>query len=137
MNDIKARLKFPAIGLIAVGVVNFVTGIVLILGRLVSLVRGPERVISDEAERLGYMIAGIYFPMTGLLSLAAAPVVIFGGIQMLSARKYSLAVLAAILALVPLSSVCCITGIPIGIWALIVLRHPEVRAAFEGSPMPA
>ncbi|MGH9882007.1 MAG: hypothetical protein ACRD6N_11280, partial [Pyrinomonadaceae bacterium] len=68
--------------------------------------------------------------------LAASPIIIFGGIQMLRARRYSIALVAAILALIPLSSVCCIPGIPIGIWALIVLRQPEVMAAFESYQMP-
>ena len=121
----------PAIGLIIVGAVNVLSAVVLLLGRIVSLVKGPDRVITDEDERLGYMVASIYFPMVSLISLAAAPIIIFGGIQMLRARRYSIALLAAVLALIPLSSVCCVPGVPIGIWALLVLRHPEVKAAFE------
>ena len=39
---------------------------------------------------------------------------------------------AAVLALIPVTSVCCVPGIPIGIWALVVLHQPEVRAAFFG-----
>jgi hypothetical protein len=58
------------------------------------------------------------------------------GVQMLSARKYSIALLAAIPALMPFSSLCCVLGVPIGIWAIIVLRNPEVRAAFQNSQMP-
>lgn len=132
MNDVKTKLQLPAIGLIIVGALNALSALVLILGRIVSLVKGREPVITDEDRRLGYMFAGIFFPIVSLLSIAASPVIIFGGVQMLRARRYSLAVWAAILALIPLTSVCCIPGIPIGIWALIVLRHPEVRAAFEG-----
>ncbi|MGI8735030.1 MAG: hypothetical protein ACR2LM_17215 [Pyrinomonadaceae bacterium] len=136
MNDVRTRLQFPAIGSIIVGALNALSGLVLILGRLVSLVKGPERVITDEDRRLGYMVAIIFFPIVSLISIAASPIIIFGGIQMLRARRYFIALWAAILALVPLTSVCCIPGIPIGIWALIVLRHPEVRAGFEGYQMP-
>ena len=121
----------PAIGLIVVGALNLLSGLVLILGRLVSIVKGRDPVITDEDRRLGYMIAIIFFPIVSLISIAASPIIIFGGIQMLRARKYSIALWAAVLALIPLTSVCCIPGIPIGIWALIVLRNPEVRAAFE------
>ena len=136
MNDVKRRLQLPAIALIIVGALNAMSGLLLILGRLVSLVKGPERVITDEDRRLGYMVAGIFFPIVSLISIAASPIIIFGGIQMLRARRYSIALWAAILALIPLTSVCCIPGIPIGIWALTVLRHPEVRASFEGYQMP-
>jgi hypothetical protein len=132
MTDVKAKLQWPAIGLIIVGALNVLSALVLILGRIVSLVKGQQPVITDEDRRMGYMFAGVFFPIVSLLSLAAAPVIIFGGVQMLRARRYSLAVWAAILALIPLTSVCCIPGIPIGIWALLVLRHPEVKAAFEG-----
>ncbi len=136
MNDVRARLQLPAIALIIVGTLNALSGLVLILGRVVSVVKGRDPVITDEDRRLGYMFAGIFFPIVSLISIAAAPVIIFGGVQMLKQRRYSLAVWAAILALIPLTSVCCIPGIPIGIWALIVLRHPEVRAGFEGYQMP-
>ena len=131
MNDVRRRLQLPAIGLIVVGALNLLSGVVLILGRLVSIVKGRDPVITDEDRRLGYMFAIIFFPIVSLISIAASPIIIFGGIQMLRARRYSIALWAAVLALIPLTSVCCIPGIPIGIWALIVLRNPEVRAAFE------
>jgi hypothetical protein len=136
MNDVRRRLQLPATGLIIVGALNALSGLVIVVGRLVSLVKGPDRVITDEYRRLGYEVGGIVWPMVGLISLAASPIIIFGGIQMLGARRYSIALLAAVLALIPLSSVCCIPGIPIGIWALIVLRHPEVRASFESYQLP-
>lgn len=131
MNDVRKRLQLPAICLIIVGVLNALSGLVLILGRLVSVVKGREPVITDEDRRLGYMFAIIFFPIVSLISIAASPIIIIGGTQMLRARRYSIALWAAILALIPLTSVCCIPGIPIGIWALIVLRSPDVRAAFQ------
>ena len=121
----------PASGLIIIGALNAMSGVILILGRIASLVNGPEKQITDDARRLGYMTASIFFPLVSLISILAAPVIIYGGIQMLKARRYSIALLAAILAVIPLSSVCCIPGIPIGIWALIVLRDPEMKAVFE------
>lgn len=136
MNDVKSRLQGPAIGLIIVGVLNASSGLVLILGRIASIVKGREPVITDEDRRLGYMFAIILFPIVSLISIVASPIIVFGGIQMLRARRYSVALWAAILALIPVTSLCCIPGIPIGIWALIVLRHPEVRASFEDSQMP-
>ena len=136
MNDVRKRLQLPAGGLIIVGALNALSGFILILGRLASMVQGPERVITDDARRLGYMTASIFFPLVSLISIIAAPVIIYGGIQMLKARRYSIAMLAAILGLIPLSSICCIPGIPIGIWAIIVLRDPEVKASFESFQRP-
>jgi hypothetical protein len=39
-------------------------------------------------------------------------------------------VVTSIVAMVPCLGPCCIVGIPIGIWALVVLMKPEVKAAF-------
>ena len=136
MNDVKSRLQWPAIGLIIVGVLNALSGLVLILGRIASIVKGREPVITDEDRRLGYMFAIIFFPIVSLISIVASPIIVFGGIQMLRARRYFVALSAAILALFPVTSVCCIPGIPIAIWALIVLRHPEVRASFADYQIP-
>jgi hypothetical protein len=36
-----------------------------------------------------------------------------------------------ILVMIPCLSPCCILGIPIGIWGLIVLMDPNVKAAFR------
>ena len=131
MNDVKSRVRWPATGLIVVGVLNALSGAVMVLGRLISLVKGNERVIDEEYRRLGYELGSIVWPMLGLISLASSPLIIFGGLQMLGLRKYPIALLAALLAAIPITSFCCISGIPIGIWALIVLRNPEVRASFE------
>lgn len=131
MNDVKSRVRWPATGLIVVGVLNALSGAVMVLGRLISLVKGNERVIDEEYRRLGYELGSIVWPMLGLISLAASPLIIFGGLQMLGLRKYPIALLAALLAVIPITSFCCVSGIPIGIWALIALRDPEVRASFE------
>jgi hypothetical protein len=133
MPDVMRKLRSPAVALICLGALNLVSAVLLLLGRLANLIRGNERVIADDAERLGYQTAMIYFPLVSLLSIVAAPVMIIGGVQMLSARRYSLAMLAAVLAIIPLTSVCCLPGIPIGIWAMIVLRNAEVKAAFRPS----
>jgi hypothetical protein len=37
---------------------------------------------------------------------------------------------ACILAMIPCSA-CCLLGIPLGIWGLVVINNPEVRGAFS------
>jgi hypothetical protein len=32
---------------------------------------------------------------------------------------------------VPCISPCCLVGLPIGIWALVVLNKPEVKSSFH------
>jgi hypothetical protein len=37
----------------------------------------------------------------------------------------------AIMALIPLMAYCYLLSLPFGIWAIVVLRRPDVRDAFE------
>jgi hypothetical protein len=64
--------------------------------------------------------------------LGLSIVVLIGGLQMLQLRRYTFCLCTAILALLPCISPCCCVGLPAGIWALIILAKPEVRAAFTG-----
>lgn len=54
-----------------------------------------------------------------------------GGAKMAFMESYSIARIGAVLACIPPISPFVGWGIPIGIWALIVLRDPKVKAAFE------
>jgi len=75
----------------------------------------PERV----GEAIGMMLPQIF-------SIG----IIWGAIEMLRMNSYRSARMGAIMALAPLCGPCIIAGIPLGIWALIVLARPEVKAGF-------
>jgi hypothetical protein len=84
----------------------------------------------DAARRafaVGYYF-GAYGP--GTVGTALGIIVLAGGVQLARRRTYPLAVLGAVAAMLPCS---CgfVLGLPIGIWALVVLWNPQVRAAFE------
>jgi hypothetical protein len=66
-----------------------------------------------------------------VFNLAFSVTLIIGGWRMRQAKSYGLAVIAAIVALPP-CTFGWILGLPIGIWALLVLMDPEVKAGFEG-----
>jgi hypothetical protein len=57
-------------------------------------------------------------------------VVLAGALKMRRMQNYPLAMLASVLAMLPCSC-CCVIGMPFGIWSLLVLNDPAVRAAFE------
>jgi len=71
---------------------------------------------------------GILFSVIGIL---IGVVVLLGAIKMKNLQAYGFAMTSAILALVPCVSPCCLLGLPVGIWALVVLSKPEVKAAFR------
>ena len=65
-----------------------------------------------------------------LFQIALNGVVFFGALKMKNLENYGLSMSAAIIACIPCCSCCCL-GIPVGIWALIVLNKPEVKSAFQ------
>jgi hypothetical protein len=88
---------------------------------------------TPEAERDGEFIATII--TCGVMSLAtliSAILVLYGAIKMLHLRSYGWAIGGSILAMVPCNiCLCTFFGLPIGIWALVTLKNPEIRHAFQ------
>ena len=131
INPVAAQVKPPAIGLIVVGVINLLLGLMAVLSLLLRLTGRSVQptLIADgsAAYRTGQVMAQLVF----IISLVVAPFVIKGAVDMLRGRKYSSAKMAAILAMIPMTSCCFLLGAPFGIWALIVLSKPEVKTFFE------
>jgi hypothetical protein len=69
--------------------------------------------------------------VVAIISLVIGVVIILGGLKMKQLQSYGLAMTSAILAMIPCLSPCCLIGLPIGIWAIVVLNNAEVRAAFR------
>ncbi len=76
-----------------------------------------------------------FFVGYGVVNLAGGLIwgglVIAGAVCMLRLKLYPLAMTGSIVAMVPCSSGCCLLGLPLGIWALVVLNRPEVKNAFS------
>lgn len=66
-----------------------------------------------------------------VLGLVLSLLILLGAAKMQSLRSYEISVTAAILALLPCLTPCCLLGLPVGIWALIVLRQPGVKSQFH------
>ena len=135
-----AKARPAAIGLMAAGALTLLAGL-----------SGPAFIgyalfaegIGDEADRPGRVAAAALFGFAGLAVLAVGGLILAGGFQMYHLRTWGLGLSAAIATLV--SSVlmvgslllCCpfvfvgVVTLPIGIWALVVLGDPQVKAAFR------
>lgn len=76
--------------------------------------------------------------VSGLLGLAGSAFVIYGGLQMMKLKSWPIALIASILVMIPcFTSVCCLLGIPAGIWSIIVLSQADVKGAFQANQPPA
>ena len=66
-----------------------------------------------------------------LLALVMSVVTLMAGIRMLQRRSYGLVMTGVIIGMLPCLSAGCCTGLPFGIWALVVLSNEEVRKSFH------
>lgn len=66
----------------------------------------------------------------GLLGVVIQGVILAGAVKMQKLESYGLAMTAAILSMLP-CSICCLVGMPVGIWALVVLNDPYVKNSFR------
>jgi len=71
---------------------------------------------------------GVVFNVIGLIM---SVVIFMGAMKMKKLEGYNFALTATIIAMVPCISPCCLVGLPIGIWALVILMKPEVKSAFQ------
>ncbi len=79
---------------------------------------------TDMPAALQYGLAAV--------SLLVFALVIFGGVKMLRLQARGLVMTAAILVMIPcFTSCCCLLGLPLGIWVIVLINKPEVRSQFD------
>lgn len=114
------------IGMIIAGSLNFVCG-------AVWMATGLSQVHNDGIAGTSDAVADAV-AFSPILSVFVSPATIIGGIQLLRRATRNLAMVGAIAAIVPLTSCCFLAGVPVGIWAVVVLRRPETHAWYAGTP---
>jgi predicted Zn finger-like uncharacterized protein len=120
----------PAICLMVLGGLNIALLILDIVLRFLSLsllaATGAGQAPGNDPEEVVGNVVGGLFSVFGIF-LAAG--MIFGGYKMKRLEYYGLAMAVSILAMIPCWN-CCLLGLPLGIWSVITLNRPEVKAAF-------
>lgn len=125
---VQTQVAGPAIALAVVSGLTFLwylfaTVMVLFAGGL-SFVGGA----GDPGAALGMGLGAVIYAIFALF----AAVTFVGALRMKAMKNYGLAMTSAVIAALPCTTyVCCMLNMPMGIWALIVLMKPEVKAAFS------
>lgn len=129
-DDARSQLSGPSTGLLVTGIIGGVLSLMSLafhtIGAGISsmmLGRIPRQFVSIYQ---GFGVAAIC-----LIGLLVAAFIVFVSFKMKKAEEWPLAIAASILAMIPCISPCCIVGLPIGIWCLVILNKPEVKAAFR------
>ena len=124
----REMVTIPAIGLLITGGWKLLSALKVFL-----FYAAPANEVDDFLGSLG--LSGLpwrTFLMTSTLLFRVVPgiLIVIGAWQMLRLRSHAWAVLAAILAIL-VCGLSSLLGLPMGIWALVVLTRPVVIEAFR------
>ncbi len=136
---VQAQTKPAAICLIVFGAVMLALGLVNLLTASLGLGKGRAQELPAESpewlrQAMRFqtdMPAAVQYGMIAV-SLVVFSLVVLGGVRMLQLRARGLVMTAAILVMIPcFTSCCCVLGLPLGIWVVMLINKPEVRNQFE------
>ncbi len=147
LEEVARQVSGPGMGLMIVGFLGLVPSVLIVLLAIGSVLTrlahtgSPDFASLDAAAILAQASAPqptadmpmwiILVPLLiTILQLPTSLLMIIGGRKMRRLETYGLAVTAGICALLPTGPIWIIS-MPIGIWALIVLAGPEIRAGFR------
>lgn len=122
---IRHRVWIPAVGLLVAGGIDCLAAVGFVLATVFSLL---TRGFSGEFTTFGFQPGAARLVIVAVIA-AYAVFVLLGGWNLMQLRSRRLAVTGSILALLPFSP-GFVVGLPMGIWALVVMRDEQVRAAF-------
>ena len=128
--DAARQVSGPSTGLLITGIIGAIFSLAtffsLIIGAGLSTVWWED--VPDMYAEIWEGAAGIG---SSFVVILVAAFIIYAALKMKELSQWGLAMAASILAMIPCISPCCILGLPIGIWCLVVLTKPEVKAAFH------
>jgi len=127
----RQQVSGPSLGLLITGVVGAAFALLTFMGAgWASLAGFTSRWMDDMPSWYEDMFEGVFAMGGALVELFVAAFIIYAALKMKDLKQWGLAVAASILAMLPCISPCCVIGLPIGIWCLVILMRPEVKDAF-------
>ena len=128
---VAGRVTPPAIALLVVGVLGIAVSLFNVayaFGEPVADPNAPALVQEMQKGSKGPLAIGVQ-----MVFVLVNGLIIFGSVQMLRLRMWGLAMAASIVAMLNFGTFCCVLGLPIGIWSLVILMLPEVKGGFQSS----
>jgi len=124
------KITAPGIALVITGGL----GMIMTLFSIVWAFVGPEPPFNpDMPEFFREIQQGGRGPLAAavqVIFIFVNAVIIAGGVAMIRQSMWGLALAASIVAMVNIGNCCCLIGLPIGIWSLVILLMADVKAAF-------
>jgi predicted Ser/Thr protein kinase len=141
LDKARREVRLPAVGLLVAGILNFLA--VTVAGTAWGLVaryaaakmpaQSPLTAAEAFAASWSEIAQGVLL-LVLFAGLIASGLTMFGALRMMRLEGYRAAVTASILGMIV--SPGNLVGLPIGIWALVVLSSRSVKAAFAANRPP-
>lgn len=125
------QVQGPAIGLLITAVLGILFALFGLLANLLGFgMASFEDLGGGYGDRYWSMWSGGMGIAMAILGLAVWGFVAWAALKMKALQQWTAAIVASVVAMIPCSC-ACILGLPIGIWSLVILLKPEVKAAFK------
>lgn len=138
-GDAASKVQAPALALIIITAVSLVLNLGLFFAApamLNSLLQNFQTRVElppgQQAQLVTHTIVDYFTDL--MLGIIGGGFVIFGAIQMKNLQMWGVSLAACIVAMIPYiysGPCCCLFGMPVGIWGLVVLLNQDVKAAFR------
>jgi hypothetical protein len=129
-GDPRSRVSNPAVGLLITGII----GGIFELTSFISGLFGASwlaMMADDVPESVANMFRASFWTAGSLVGMLIAAFLVLAWSKMKNLESWGLCVAASILAMVPCISPCCLIGLPVGVWCLVILNSSDVKAAFH------
>jgi len=123
----------PAIALMVTAGLGIAVGLLGLVQILSGMGGTPDLpgLDPDVVRMIRMFTHGPVAVVSNVIGIAVSVFILLGALRMQQLTNHGLAIAAAIIAMIPCFSPCCVLGLPFGIWALVVLSKPEVKSQFH------
>lgn len=129
-TSVSRQVSGPSVGLLVTGIIGAIFSLISII--TIGIGASISSYWSDEIpDRYVEFYEGTVALGSTVVGLLVAAFIIYAALKMKNLEQWGLVVAASILAMLPCISPCCIIGLPIGIWCVVILSRPDVKAAFH------
>lgn len=123
------KVKAPALVMLICTAIGAVFQLLSMLMNILGTGMAAANGNSDQlAQQMTSGVMGVVINVVGILMSAAC---IFGFLKMMKLENRGMAYAAVIASMIPCFGSCCFLNIFIGIWALMTLADPAVKASFR------
>ena len=116
------------------GIVAGVGGLVLAVAMGMHIAKNPAQAKRDfnAPNEEDLVVNVVVIGVASLMSIPFGALIAYGAVKMGRLESHGWAMTSAVLSITSIlyCTCCLVTGVPLGIWAIVAMNNPDVRAAF-------